>query len=176
MTGSHRVAGNQVTLLQNGTEYFPQLCADIDAARHSVYLETYIFYADATGRMVADALQRAAGRGVEVHVMLDGYGSSELPRHWVDELRAAGVGVQWFRREISPFTLRRNRYRRLNRMHRKMAAMDGETAFVGGINIINDIPKHGDLSAPQLDYAVRVQGDVADEIHATMRHLWGAVS
>lgn len=175
-TGSHQVAGNQITLLQNGTEYFPQLCADIDAARHSIYLETYIFYADATGRMVADALQRAAARGVKVHVMLDGYGSAELPRHWVDELRTAGAGVQWFRREISPFTLRRNRYRRLSRMHRKMAAMDGETAFVGGINIINDIPKHGDLSAPQLDYAVRVQGAVADEIHATMRHLWDVLT
>lgn len=176
MSASHQVAGNQIALLRNGTEYFPQLCAEIDAARHSVYLETYIFAADATGRLVADALRRAAARGVKVHVVLDGYGSAELPQHWVEELRAAGVGVLWFRREISPFTLQRNRHRRLRRMHRKMAAMDGEVAFVGGINIINDIPKHGDLSSPQLDYAVRVQGSVAGEIHATMRHLWSVVS
>lgn len=163
-------------LLQNGTEYFPQLCADIDMAQHSVYLETYIFAADETGRMVADALKRAAARGVKAHVMLDGYGAAELPQHWVDDLLAAGVGVQWFRREISPFTLRRNRHRRLRRMHRKMAVIDEEVAFVGGINIINDIPKHGDLSSPQLDYAVRVQGGVVGEIHATMRHLWGIVT
>jgi cardiolipin synthase len=176
MSVNHQVAGHQITLLQNGAEYFPQLCADIDAARHSVYLETYIFYADATGRMVADALQRAAARGVKAHVVLDGYGSAELPQHWVDELRTAGVEVQWFRREISPFTLRRNRHRRLRRMHRKMAAMDGRVAFVGGINIINDIPEHSDLSSPQLDFAVRVQGTVAGEIHATMRHLWGVVT
>lgn len=176
MSASHQVAGNQIALLRNGTEYFPQLCAEIDAARHSVYLETYIFAADATGRLVADALRRAAARGVKVHVVLDGYGSAELPQHWVEELRAAGVGVLWFRREISPFTLQRNRHRRLRRMHRKMAAMDGEVAFVGGINIINDIPRHGDLSSPQLDYAVRVQGSVAGEIHATMRHLWSVVS
>ena len=176
MSVNHQVAGQQITLLQNGAEYFPQLCADIDAARHSVYLETYIFYADATGRMVADALQRAAARGVKTHVVLDGYGSAELPQHWVDELRTAGVEVQWFRREISPFTLQRNRHRRLRRMHRKMAAMDGRVAFVGGINIINDIPEHSDLSSPQLDFAVRVQGTVAGEIHATMRHLWGVVT
>ena len=176
MTGSHQIAGNNITLLRNGTEYFPLLCADIDAAQHSVYLETYIYSADETGRMVTAALQRTAARGVKVHVVLDGYGSAELPQQWVDEMRTAGVGVQWFRREISPFTLRRSRHRRLRRMHRKMVVIDGKIAFVGGINIINDIPEHSDLSSPQLDYAVRVQGAVADEVLATMRHLWGMVS
>jgi len=48
MTSVHRVAENQLMLLQSGTEFFPQLCADIDAAQHSVYLETYIFAVDAT--------------------------------------------------------------------------------------------------------------------------------
>lgn len=175
-TGTHQVAGNQIALLQNGTEYFPQLCAAIDAARQSVYLETYIFAADEAGHMVADALRRAAARGVNVHLVLDGYGSAELPRQWADEFRATGVMVQWFRREISPFTLRRNRHRRLRRLHRKMAVMDGAVAFVGGINIINDIPVHTTLTSPQLDYAVRVQGPEAAEILATMRHLWGVVS
>src|SRR3989338_2450086 len=104
MSGLHRVAGNQLTLLQNGTEFFPRLCADIDAAQHSICLETYIFAADGTGQMVAAALQRAAARGVVVRVMLDGFGSAELPKHGVDELRMAGIEVQWFRREVSPFT------------------------------------------------------------------------
>lgn len=176
MSGIRQVAGNQLTLLQNGAAFFPQLCVDIDAARHSIYLETYIFAADETGRMIADALQRASSRGVAVRVLLDGFGSAELPQRWVDELRTAGVEVQWFRREISPFTLRRSRRRRLLRLHRKLAVMDGQTAFVGGINIINDIPEYGDLAMPRLDYAVRVQGAVAGEIHAVMRHLWAVVS
>lgn len=176
MNDVHQISGNRLTLLRSGTEFFPRLCADIDAAQHSVYLETYIYAADQTGRMVADALQRAAARGVAVRVLLDGYGSADLPQHWVDDMRMAEVEVRWFRREISPFTLRRNRHRRLRRMHRKMAVMDGEVAFIGGINIINDIPAHTDLSAPQLDYAVRVEGPFAGEIHAAMRHLWGVVS
>ncbi|MCR4304613.1 MAG: cardiolipin synthase ClsB [Gallionella sp.] len=176
MSAVHQISGNQLTLLQSGTEFFPQLCADIDAAQHSIYLETYIFAADRTGRMVADALQRAAARGVAVRVLLDGYGSADLPQHWVDDMRTAEVDVRWFRREISPFTLRRNRHRRLRRMHRKMAVMDGEVAFVGGINIIDDIPAHTALSAPQLDYAVRVKGLAAGEIHAAMRRLWSVVS
>jgi cardiolipin synthase len=176
MSSVHQVAKNQLMLLKNGEAYFPQLCADIDAAQHSIYLETYIFVADETGRMVADALRRAAARGVVVPVMLDGYGSAELPLPWLDELRAAKVEVQWFRREISPFTLRRSRMRRLRRLHRKLVVMDGEVAFVGGINIINDVSSRDGFGSPRLDYAVRVQGVVAGEIHATMRHLWGVVS
>ena len=173
MSGLHRVAGNQLTLLQNGTEFFPRLCADIDASQHSICLETYIFAADGTGQMVAAALQRAAARGVVVRVMLDGFGSAELPQHWVDELRTAGVEVEWFRRKISPLTLRRSR---LRRMHRKLAVMDGEVAFVGGINIIDDVEGYSGFFVPRLDYAVRVQGAVAGEIHTAMRRLWSAVS
>jgi len=176
MTGSYQVSGNTLSLLQNGAAYFPQLCADIDAAQHSVYLETYLFAADATGQMVADALQRATARGVVVRVLLDGFGSAELPQHWLDELRKTGIEVQWFRREISPFTLRRNRKRRLLRLHRKLAVMDGEVALVGGINIVDDIPEASGFAVSRLDYAVRVQGAVAGEIHAAMRHLWGMVS
>ena len=176
MTGSHTVAGNQLTLLQNGAAFFPQLCADIDAAQHSIYLETYIFAADESGRMVSAALRRAAARGVAVRVLLDGFGSAELPKHWVDELRGAEIEVQLYRREISPFTLRRSRKRRLLRLHRKLAAIDGEVAFVGGINIINDVSENSNFTMPRLDYTVRVQGTVAGEIHAAMRHLWGVVS
>lgn len=176
MNYPHRVSGNELTLLQNGAAFFPQLCADIDAARHSVFLETYIFAADETGQLVADALLRAAERGVTVRVLLDGFGSAELPGAFVDDLRKAGVDVQWFRREISPFTLRRSRMRRLRRMHRKMAVMDGEVAFVGGINIINDIPAKLDFDAPRLDYSVRIRGELVGEVHAAMQRLWEMVS
>ena len=176
MISVHQVAGNQLMLLQNGAAFFPQLCADIDAAQHSVYLETYMFATDETGRMIAAALRRAAARGIVVRVLLDGYGSADLPQHWVDELRMAGIEVQWFRREVSPFTLRRSRKRRLLRLHRKLAVIDGEVAFVGGINIINDIPEYSDFTVPRLDYAVRVQGGITGEIHVAMRRLWGVVS
>ena len=176
MSDPHLIAGNRLALLQNGLEFFPRLRADIDAARHSIYLETYIFAADKTGRMIADALQRAAARGVAVRVLLDGFGSADLPQHWVDELRMAGVEVQWFRRAISPFTLRRSRKRRLFRMHRKLAVMDGEVAFAGGINIVDDIPGNEGFTMPRLDYAVRVQGPVAGEVHAAARRLWGLVA
>ncbi|MBI5659453.1 MAG: cardiolipin synthase ClsB [Nitrosomonadales bacterium] len=172
MNTTSQVDGHTLTLLRNGGEYFPRLISAIDSAALSVYLETYIYAADATGRLVAEALQRAARRGAKVHLLLDGFGSSGLPPVQVDELRAAGVNVLWFRPEIARFKLRRYRLRRL---HRKLAAVDGRIAFVGGINIIDDIPG-GQLAAPRLDYAVEVRGDTAERVQAAMRRLWLLVS
>lgn len=172
MSSAHQVDGHTLTLLHNGGEYFPRLISAIDGAAHSVYLEAYIFAADATGRFVSEALQGAAGRGVRTHLLLDGFGCADLPLAWVEELRAAGVEVLWFRPEIARFKLRRHRLRRL---HRKLAVVDGRIAFVGGINIIDDMAGV-ELEAPRMDYAVEVRGDTVGRIHAAMRRLWLLVS
>lgn len=171
MSHSLAVASHQLTLLRNGEEYFPRLLMAIAAAQHSIYLETYIFAADQEGRWVAEALEQAAQRGVHVHVLLDGFGSSSLPEGWVDRMRSAGVAVLWFRQEFGAFNLRRHRLRRL---HRKLVVVDGRLGFVGGINIISDISPG--THAPRLDYAVEVSGPVVHDMHAAVRRLWALVS
>jgi cardiolipin synthase len=103
---------------------------------HEIYLESYIFENDNTGRRIAEALRRAALRGVKTHVLIDGFGSIGLPKTMVDHLEAAGVMVLKFRPKTSPWTLRRQRLRRL---HRKIVVVDRTIAFVGGINIIDDM-------------------------------------
>ncbi len=168
MSRIHHIAANQLTLLQNSTAYFPALLADIAAAQHSIYLETYIFAADEVGRVVANALIAAGLRGVSVRVLLDGFGSAALPQSWLDELQNAGVRVQWFRRGFM-FNWHRHRLRRL---HRKLVVIDAEVVFVGGINISND---GGEDAKPRLDYAVRVQGEQAQIVQAQMRRLWDMV-
>ncbi|NLF54920.1 MAG: cardiolipin synthase ClsB, partial [Thauera phenolivorans] len=105
------IPGNAVHLLENGHDYFPALEASLDAAEREVYLQTYIFAADATGRRIADALARAAARGVTVRVMVDGFGGREFVRSLMDELIAAGVEVQIYRRELRALSLRRHRLR-----------------------------------------------------------------
>lgn len=172
MSSTFKVGADSLTLLQNGMEFFPALCADIDAAQHSVHLETYIFAADETGRLVSQALQRAAQRQLAVRLLIDGFGSADLPESWVEEMRKAGVDVLWFRRERGFFPMRRYRWRR---MHRKLAVIDGEIAYVGGINIINDIPADDGFEAPRLDYAVRLQGPLVHDVREAMRHLWSSV-
>jgi cardiolipin synthase len=168
MSSEHLVDGHRLSLLRNGEEYFPRLIQAMDGATRSIYLETYMYAADASGRAILEALLRAAGRGVRAHLLLDGFGCPDFPPDWAEELRAAGAQVQWFRPEIARLKLRRYRLRRL---HRKLAVIDGRIAFVGGINIINDVPG-GRIAAPRLDYAVEVQGDTVGHIHAAMRRLW----
>jgi cardiolipin synthase len=167
MSSPHQIGGHTLTLLRNGEEYFPRLVATIDAAKHSIYLETYIYAADTTGHLFSTALQNAAKRGVTTRLLLDGFGSSELPQRWIDEMLAAGVEVLWFRKEVGRFSLRRYHLRRL---HRKLALIDERIAFVGGINIIDDLSQG--LNAPRLDYAVEVEGEVVRDIHVSMQRLW----
>jgi cardiolipin synthase A/B len=167
MNSFHQIEGHTLTLLRNGAAYFPELIAAADAAVRSIYVETYIFANDGSGRLVSDALQRAARRGVNVHLLLDGFGSADFSRVWVDELRSAGVEVMWYRPQISWLTLRRQRLRRL---HRKLAVVDGRVAFVGGINIIDDDAEG--TGSPRLDYAVKVEGPVVERIHVVTRRLW----
>ena len=83
--------GNAITLLETGSVYFPALLAAIDAAQQEFLLETYIFEADTTGRMVAAALCRAAQRGVTVRVLVDGFGAPDFAGSLRPLLEAAGV-------------------------------------------------------------------------------------
>src|SRR5260370_23086130 len=129
------VGGNRLTLLRNGEQYFPALVAAIDAAQNEVFLESYIYADDQTGSLVAAALARAAERGAAVHLLLDGFGARDFAPRFRRMLEGAGVEVLVYRPKISPWTLRRNR---LRRMHRKIACVDGAVASVGWINVIDD--------------------------------------
>ncbi|BCB25726.1 cardiolipin synthase B [Sulfurimicrobium lacus] len=162
--------GNQVSLLCNGAEYFPALVAAIDQAAREIYLETYIFEYDSTGRAIAAALKRAARRGVTTHLLLDGYGGKTLPREAIEEMRGDGVQVLIYRPSLAKF--RRSSYRRL---HRKIVVVDSRVAFVGGINIIDDMDTPGQ-TPPRYDYAVRVEGPLLPQIYEAARKLWGLVS
>jgi len=166
------IPGNQVTLLQSGDTYFPAIEAAFDRAQHEIYLESYIYENDDTGRRIADSLKRAALRGVSVYMLIDGYGAKDLPRSMLDYLREDGVKVLIFRPRISPWTFRRER---LRRMHRKIVVVDREIAFVGGINIINDRKEGSDIP-PRYDFAVAVEGPLVNVIRLSAQHLWSMVA
>ena len=164
--------GNRLTLLTNGEQYFPALVEAIDAAQAEVFLETYIFAPDETGSLVADALARAAARGVRTHLMIDGFGARDFAPRFRNHLVGAGAEILVFRPHGSPWRWRRGG---LRRMHRKLAAIDGRIAFVGGINIVDDFDTP-DQSTARYDYAVRIEGPLAGEVRATSMRLWRQVS
>jgi cardiolipin synthase len=165
------IPNNQISLLQNGEDYFPAIEAALDQAVHEIYLESYIFKNDHTRQRIAEALRRAALRGVKTHLLIDGFGSHGIPKTMVDYLAGAGVMVLKFRPKTSPWTLRR---RRLRRLHRKIVVVDQKIAFVGGINIIDDMDLPGQ-SSPRYDYAVSVEGPLVEEIYDSARRVWSRV-
>ena len=169
---THLLPGNRVTLLRNGTEFFPALERAIDEAEHEILLETYIFEPDVVGLRLRDALARAVKRGVVACVLLDGFGSKDLSKNFVREMQEMGIQVLYFRPKISPWTLKRNRLRRL---HRKLAVVDARIGFVGGINIIDDMntPDH---TPPRVDYAARLQGPAVVNMYGTMKRMWRRVA
>ncbi len=168
------VDGNDVALLQSGAELFPSLVAAIDAAQAEVWLETYIFAGDETGLRISAALARAAERGVSVRLMVDGFGTRTLPATVAQRFEASGVQVAVYAPVPRLLTLDRERLRRL---HRKLACIDGRVAFVGGINVLDDLwdPNHGTLEHPRLDYAVRLHGPIVASVHGAMARLWWQV-
>ena len=165
-------AGNSITLLRNGAEYFPVLLEAISLAEREIWLETYIFADDETGRRVADALIAAAQRGVTVRVLVDGWGA----RHYLTPALAqrmtdGGVDVLKYRPEVMPWHFRSHRLRRL---HRKVCHVDGRVAFVGGINVIDDMNTPGH-TPPRIDFAVCVRGPLLVPIIQTMQRVWAIV-
>jgi cardiolipin synthase len=165
-------SGNDITLLRGGDELFPAMRAAIAAARHDVWLATYIFHHDHEARRMADALIAAAQRGVRVRVVVDGFGSKAsltALRQWFD---GTDVALAVFRpldrwaAYLQPGQLRR--------LHQKLLAVDDERGFVGGINIIDDRIdlNHGATPTPRLDFAVGLHGPVVPMVAQTARALW----
>jgi cardiolipin synthase len=122
---------NEATLLVDGAATFQAIFDALRAAQYYVLVEFYILRADSVGTELQQILIDRAEAGVHVYVLYDALGSSELPGAYIDALRAAGVRIQafrtWQRRKFSPQINFRN--------HRKIVVVDGEVAFVGGLNV-----------------------------------------
>ncbi|MCC2676652.1 MAG: ybhO [Ramlibacter sp.] len=155
------IPGNDFTLLENGEEFFPRVFARIANARREVVVETFILFEDKVGLQLQEALIAAARRGAQVDITIDDWGSPDLSEHYLGALREAGVRVHSFNPGPRPFGLRPHL---LRRMHRKIAVIDREVAFVGGINYSADHLADYGPEAKQ-DYAVEIHGPLVAEIH-----------
>jgi len=166
--------GHRLRLLEGSAEFFPALVAAIDAARRELWLETYIFDFNGSCEAVALALERAARRGVAVRVVVDGFGTPLMPPAWRLRMRQAGVDWQVYAPVGSLGVLWPGSWRRL---HRKLCVVDGEVAYCGGINILDDLhdPNHGRLQAPRLDFAVEVRGPLVREVELAISQVWQRV-
>ncbi|EMH4161975.1 cardiolipin synthase ClsB [Pluralibacter gergoviae] len=156
----HWREGNKIELLENGDEFYPAVFGAIERASSKIFLETFIWFEDNIGWQLHAVLLKAARRGVKIELLLDGYGSPDLSEQFVGELAAAGVIFRYYDPRPRLFGMRTNLFRR---MHRKIVVVDGEIAFVGGINYSAEhMSDYGPES--KQDYAVRVEGPVVADI------------
>ncbi|AZL74226.1 cardiolipin synthase ClsB [Pseudomonas oryziphila] len=155
--------GNHIELLINGEQYYPRVFEAMAQAREEILLETFIIYDDKVGQPLRQALIDAARRGVRVEVVADGYGTADLPENFISSMTEAGVRFHSFDPQPRLAGMRTNLFRRL---HRKILVIDGQRAFIGGINYSAD--HLGDFG-PQAkqDYAVEVVGPVVAQVHAS---------
>lgn len=170
--GAPLSGGNEVELLKGGDALFPALCAAIRGARHEVWLASYIVHTDEPSAAVLSALRGAAQRGLRVRVVVDGFGARHALPWWQERLQGSGVALAVFRplnrwwHWLQPGQLRR--------LHQKLCVVDGEIAFVGGINLIDDRfdLHHGPLEQARLDFAVSVRGPLVGSVGQAVRRVW----
>lgn len=159
---------NKVQLVQGGQEYFALLEQLIDKAQHTVYVLVYIFDDDRTGTQIADALKRAAGRGVKAYLLVDGYGA-RMSRPFMQELKAAGVKF----RRFNPL-FRSKHFYIGRRMHIKLVVADAIYALVGGRNIAdyyNDLPGR----SAWLDMALYIEGEAVPGLERVCIRSWNSM-
>ena len=161
------LSGNRVRVLVNGPQAFDAIFAAIDQARDYVIVQFFIIRDDRLGRALADKLLARAAAGVRVHVLYDGIGSYELPNRYIHRLRHGGV-------EIHAFSTRRfiNRFQLNFRNHRKIVVIDGERAFVGGLNVGVEYLGEKPPLAPWRDTHLDISGPVVASIQAVFAEDW----
>jgi len=149
----HEIAGNRLTLLADGPERLDALIGLIDGARQSLRMLYYIWCEDESGTRVRDALVRAAERGVEVALLVDGFGAADVKESFFAPLAEAGA-------RFCRFVPRWGR-RYLLRNHQKLALADGRKVIIGGFNISDDY--FGSIEAGDWrDLGLQVEGESVD--------------
>jgi cardiolipin synthase A/B len=151
-----------------GDAAYPVMLAAIEAAQVQIRLATYIFRADEVGETFIAALARAHRRGVKVSVLIDGFGGGFLLSPAYRRLRSEGVPAARFLHSLLPWKMAF-----LNlRLHKKILTIDGQIAFVGGLNIgaenvLANRPKH-----PVSDHHFKIEGPVVTEIEREFDEDW----
>jgi len=163
---------NEVTVLHNGKETFPEIFRAIEQAKHHIHLEYYIVENDKIGNYLRELLIQKAREGVEVRFIYDDVGSWELKRKFLRSMSDAGVKVDCFMRVRFPNLTSRVNYRN----HRKILVVDGETAFLGGLNFADRYQDGVPGIGPWRDTHLKVTGGAATALQIIFMADWYFVS
>lgn len=171
MLGAPISDGNAVADFQNGEQIFPAMLAAIRGARHSVNMETYIYWSGEVSKRFVAALTERARAGVKVRVLADWVGSVRMKQEVIDALRAGGVRFEYFH-PLHWYSLDRVN----NRTHRKLLIVDGQVAFNGGVGIADAWEGNGLQPDRWRDMQFRVEGPAAAQMQAIFSQNWLATT
>lgn len=168
----------------SGDEYFREVQKAIEKARQEIWVESYIFDMDPIGLRILHSLTQAHDRGVKVHILVDGVGSF----NWLPNLKEYCAQKRLpfriyhplpirtkYLRKISWRSLRKILFllRRINkRNHRKLFLIDGERAFLGGLNISQVHCKEFMLDKAWRDTGLQVQGAALQTLRKACQQTW----
>lgn len=155
-----------VEFFLGGEAYFHFIENAIRNAKFEVLIQLYILEADTTGIQMMNALMMASRRGVKVYMLLDSYGSKELPEFWIKSLEDSGVKVNWYAPLSQAVHLRMGL-----RLHHKLLVVDRNLASCGGINWSNHY-KGTAADLPWLDFALVFKGDPVLDVIKVMRRYF----
>jgi cardiolipin synthase A/B len=166
LTGSAVYEGNSASVLQNGA-LFPAMAADIEAARHTVHLETFVWTAGEVERRFVELLGTKARQGVKVRLLIDALGGSRATSACLQQLRDAGVELAEYCRPAW-WNLRRFNHR----THRKLLIVDGAIAYTFGHGIADQWLGDGEDEDHWRDTGVRLEGPVACALQSVFMENW----
>ena len=146
---------NQVDIMTDGYAFFPELLKDINQAKDHIHIDMYIIEDDALGRLIADALMQKAREGVEVRMIYDDVGCWKTSHQFIEMMRRAGIEIVPFLPVRFPSFTSKANYRN----HRKLIIIDGQTGYIGGMNIALRYVK-GRGQQPWRDTMLRLTGGV----------------
>ena len=168
ITGQETSTGTISEILRCGDEAYPKMLQAINDAQSSIALSTYIFRTDTLGLRFIEALANAHKRGVEVRVLIDGIGGGYLRSKAYYALLRQGVPVARFLHTTLLWKMPL-----LNlRLHKKLLLIDGDLAFVGGLNIDADNVLAGHPEFPVIDTHFSIQGAVVRQIAKVFQDDW----
>jgi cardiolipin synthase len=122
---------NEVKLLKNGENKFPEVISVLQQAKDHIHIEYYIYDDDEIGRAIEKVLVEKAREGVKVRFIYDDFGSRSIRGRMHRRMQEAGIEIfPFYKIFFIPFANRIN-----YRNHRKIIVVDGQTAFIGGINV-----------------------------------------
>jgi cardiolipin synthase len=167
VSGVPTTSGNRLEVLRNGEEIFPSMLAAIEGATISIDLLTFVYWTGSIGTQFADALGRAADRGVRVRVLLDGVGAKPVDRDLVSRMEQHGVDVRWFRPANPLHPIQAN-----HRTHRKVLVCDERVGFTGGVGIADEWMGDGHTDEGWRDTHVRLVGPAVNGLRAAFLDNW----